>query len=73
MDQSEAEKKKVVLKQKNSQDVGGECRRETRWEVVGWAVGRDKSVRTVGSGGEVGGEEDFSKCGVGEPEWGGRS
>jgi hypothetical protein len=32
---------------------------ETRWEVGGWAVGRDKSVRTVGSVGRVGGEEDL--------------
>ena len=38
---------------------------KTRWEVGGWAVGRDKSVRTVGSVGKVGEEEDFNKCGVG--------
>ena len=58
-------RKKNGLKQNFSQDVGCACRRETRWEVGGWAVGRDKSVRTVGSVREVGEEEDFNKCGVG--------
>ena len=28
---------------------------KTRWEVGGWAVERDESVRTVGWVGEVGG------------------
>ncbi len=64
LDQSEAEKKKL-FETKFSQDVGFRCRRETRWEVGGWAVGRDKSVRTVRSVGGVGGEEDINKCGVG--------
>ena len=41
---------------------------KTRWEVGGWAVGRDKSVRTVGSVGKVGAEEDFNKCGVGRED-----
>jgi hypothetical protein len=41
------------------------CGMKTRWEVGGWAVGREMSVRTVGSVGKVGGEEDFNKCGVG--------
>ena len=41
---------------------------KTRWEVGGWAVGRDKSVRTGGSVGKVGAEEDFNKCGVGRED-----
>ena len=50
LDQSEAEKlKKVVLKQKNFTRRWWRCvRGEGGWEVGGWAVERDKSVRTVG-------------------------
>ena len=51
LDQSEREKrqKKIVWKQKFSQDVGGGRLWELRgWEVGGWAVRTEKSVRTVG-------------------------